>query len=166
MMLKEMNEKDVRRIVRGVMAEMGVTVESKRPAASVQEEKPEEEADTEQVMRTKIKEAMVELGVPAHVKGWDYIAEAIYLTMKEPEFKHNITKALYPAVAKKYGTTGSRVERAIRHAVELAFDRQDISVMEHWFGNTINPEKGKATNSEFICMVADTILNGRVLKVR
>jgi two-component system response regulator (stage 0 sporulation protein A) len=107
-------------------------------------------------------EAMVtdvihEIGVPAHIKGYQYLREAIILTINDMEMINADTKVLYPAVAKKFGTTTSRVERAIRHAIEVAWDRGDIEVLQKFFGYTVSNIKGKPTNSEFIAMIADNL---------
>ena len=98
-----------------------------------------------------------EIGVPAHIKGYQYLREAIIMTIKNMEMINAITKLLYPTVAKHYATTSSRVERAIRHAIEVAWDRGDVDVLQKFFGYTISNAKGKPTNSEFISMVADKL---------
>ncbi len=98
-----------------------------------------------------------EIGVPAHIKGYHYLREAILLAIKEPEVISSITKLLYPTVAKKFSTTSSRVERAIRHAIEVAWDRGDIDILNSYFGFTIHNERGKPTNSEFVAMIADKL---------
>ena len=97
------------------------------------------------------------MGVPAHVKGYQYLREAILLILDDVNLLGAVTKELYPLVADKYGTSASRVERAIRHAIELAWSRGNVDMMVNFFGYTINTEKGKPTNSEFIAMVADKI---------
>lgn len=98
-----------------------------------------------------------EIGVPAHIKGYQYLREAIGLAVEDMEIINAVTKALYPAVAKKYSTTASRVERAIRHAIEVAWDRGDLETLQKYFGYTVSNAKGKPTNSEFIAMIADRI---------
>ncbi len=98
-----------------------------------------------------------ELGVPAHIKGYQYIRTAIMMVVDNMELLNYITKQLYPAIAKKYGTTSSRVERAIRHSIEVAWNRGKPETMDEIFGYTIDNGKGKPTNSEFIAMVADRI---------
>ena len=98
-----------------------------------------------------------EIGVPAHIKGYQYLREAIILTINDMEMINAVTKVLYPEVAKKFGTTPSRVERAIRHAIEVAWDRGDIEVLQKFFGYTVSNIKGKPTNSEFIAMIADCL---------
>ena len=98
-----------------------------------------------------------EIGVPAHIKGYQYLREAIILTINDMDMINAVTKVLYPAVAKKFFTTASRVERAIRHAIEVAWDRGDIEVLQKYFGYTVSNIKGKPTNSEFIAMIADCL---------
>lgn len=107
-------------------------------------------------------EAMVtkvihDVGVPAHIKGYQYLRESIIMTINNMEIINSITKQLYPTVAKTYNTTPSRVERAIRHAIEVAWDRGDTDVLNNYFGYTIASGKGKPTNSEFIAMIADNL---------
>lgn len=95
------------------------------------------------------------IGVPAHIKGYQYIREGIVMSIKDPEILNYITKFLYPAIAKKYHTTTSSVERAIRHAIEVAWNRGKLDAMEALFGYSVNSGKGKPTNSEFIALIAD-----------
>lgn len=104
-----------------------------------------------------ITEIIHQIGVPAHIKGYHYIREAIMLAVNNADIINSVTKQLYPAIAKKYQTTSSRVERAIRHAIEVAWDRGDIDVLNSYFGYTIHNERGKPTNSEFIAMIADKL---------
>lgn len=117
-------------------------------------ERPQEE---EEDLETKVTRVIHEIGVPAHIKGYQYLREAIIMTTKNMEIINSITKLVYPVVAKKYNTTSSRVERAIRHAIEVAWDRGDIDVIESIFGHTVQTYKGKPTNSEFIALIADKI---------
>lgn len=98
-----------------------------------------------------------EVGIPAHIKGYQYLRHAIMMVVDNLEIINSITKKLYPNVAKKYNTTSSRVERAIRHAIEVAWDRGDTDVLNSFFGYTIANSKGKPTNSEFIAMIADKL---------
>lgn len=98
-----------------------------------------------------------EIGVPAHIKGYQYLREAITMVYNNIEILGSITKTLYPAIAEKYKTTPSRVERSIRHAIEVAWTRGNIDIISHLFGYTINISKSKPTNSEFIAMVADKL---------
>ena len=98
-----------------------------------------------------------EIGVPAHIKGYQYLREAIMMSVQDVEMLGSITKVLYPTIAKKYQTTPSRVERAIRHAIEVAWSRGRMETLDALFGYTINTGKGKPTNSEFIALIADKI---------
>lgn len=98
-----------------------------------------------------------EIGVPAHIKGYKYLREAIMMSVNDSELMGSITKILYPTIAKKYQTTSSRVERAIRHAIEVAWNRGRMETLDDMFGYTINTGKGKPTNSEFIALIADKI---------
>lgn len=104
-----------------------------------------------------VTEVIHEIGVPAHIKGYQYLREAIMLTVDDMEVINAVTKVLYPEVAKKFNTTASRVERAIRHAIEVAWDRGDLEILQKFFGYTVSNIKGKPTNSEFIAMIADRI---------
>ena len=101
-----------------------------------------------------------EIGVPAHIKGYQYLREAILMAIENMDVINAVTKALYPAVAQRYFTTASRVERAIRHAIEVAWDRGDLETLQKYFGYTVSNTKGKPTNSEFIALIADRVLLG------
>lgn len=98
-----------------------------------------------------------EIGVPAHIKGYQYLRDAIQMSVNDIEMLGSITKLLYPTIASKYKTTSSRVERAIRHAIEVAWNRGRMETLDALFGYTINTGKGKPTNSEFIALIADKI---------
>lgn len=100
---------------------------------------------------------MHQIGVPAHIKGYHYLREAIILAVKNSDIMNSVTKQLYPTVAKNHNTTSSRVERAIRHAIEVAWDRGDVDVLNAYFGYTIQTSRGKPTNSEFIAMISDKL---------
>ncbi|MCL2082122.1 MAG: sporulation transcription factor Spo0A [Oscillospiraceae bacterium] len=108
-------------------------------------------------LESQITSIIHEIGVPAHIKGYQYLRKAIMVSVLEPEAIGAITKILYPRVAKHFSTTPSRVERAIRHAIEVAWDRGDLDVLQSIFGYTISNTKGKPTNSEFIAMIADKL---------
>ena len=114
-------------------------------------------ARQEQSLEAVVTEIIHEIGIPAHIKGYQYLREAIILTINDMDIINAVTKVLYPAVAKKFGTTPSRVERAIRHAIEVAWDRGDIETLQKYFGYTVSNIKGKPTNSEFIAMIADRL---------
>jgi len=109
-------------------------------------------------LEAMVTEIIHEIGVPAHIKGYQYLREAIVLTVNDMDMLNGVTKVLYPAVAKKFNTTPSRVERAIRHAIEVAWDRGDVEVLQKFFGYTVSGIKGKPTNSEFIAMIADRLV--------
>ena len=120
----------------------------------------QEEASSRDLER-QVTAIIHDIGVPAHIKGYQYLREAIGLAVDDMEIINAVTKVLYPTVAKKYNTTSSRVERAIRHAIEVAWDRGDLETLQKYFGYTVSNAKGKPTNSEFIAMIADRIsLNG------
>ncbi len=104
-----------------------------------------------------VTEILHQIGVPAHIKGYHYLREAIVMSVNNNEVINSVTKILYPTVAKHHKTTSSRVERAIRHAIEVAWDRGDVDVLNSYFGYTIQNNRGKPTNSEFIAMIADKL---------
>lgn len=104
-----------------------------------------------------VTEIIHQIGVPAHIKGYNYLRESIILAIKDSEIINSVTKTLYPTVAKEHSTTSSRVERAIRHAIEVAWDRGDVNVLNSYFGYTIHNNRGKPTNSEFIAMISDKL---------
>ncbi len=108
-------------------------------------------------IEVKVTEILHEIGVPAHIKGYNYLRDSIIMSIENPDIINAVTKQLYPGVAKKYETTSSRVERAIRHAIEVAWDRGDVDVLNSYFGYTIHNDRGKPTNSEFIAMIADKL---------
>ncbi|WP_423230240.1 sporulation transcription factor Spo0A [Caloranaerobacter ferrireducens] len=108
-------------------------------------------------LEAKITNIIHEIGVPAHIKGYLYLRDAIGMVVENVELLSAVTKQLYPSIAKKYNTTPSRVERAIRHAIEVAWSRGKIDTINNLFGYTVHNEKGKPTNSEFIAMVADKL---------
>ena len=112
---------------------------------------------TDPELELMVTEIIHQIGVPAHIKGYHYLREAIILSVKNSDIITSVTKLLYPTVAKTYNTTSSRVERAIRHAIEVAWDRGDIDVLNSYFGYTIQNDRGKPTNSEFIAMISDKL---------
>lgn len=111
----------------------------------------------EQSLESTVTAIIHEIGVPAHIKGYQYLREAIIIAVGDMEVINAVTKILYPEVAKRFGTTASRVERAIRHAIEVAWDRGDLETLQKYFGYTVSNSKGKPTNSEFIAMIADRL---------
>ena len=108
-------------------------------------------------IESQVTQIIHQIGVPARIKGYQYLRTAILLTVQDSDIINSVTKVLYPSVAKKYSTTTSRVERAIRHAIEVAWDRGDIDTLNSYFGYTIQQGRGKPTNSEFIAMIADNL---------
>lgn len=113
--------------------------------------------DNTATMEVKVTQILHQIGVPAHIKGYHYLRDSIIMSVETPEIINAVTKKLYPAVAKKYDTTSSRVERAIRHAIEVAWDRGDVDILNSYFGYTIHNSRGKPTNSEFIAMISDKL---------
>ncbi len=105
-----------------------------------------------------VTEMLRSIGVPAHIKGYRFLRESVLRTVNDPNTINAVTKVLYPDIAMAYSTTSSRVERAIRHAIEVAWDRGDIDTLNFYFGSTIHASRGKPTNSEFIAMLADRVL--------
>lgn len=110
-----------------------------------------------QSLETLVTAVIHEIGVPAHIKEYQYLREAIMIAVHDMDVINAVTKVLYPEVAQRFGTTASRVERAIRHAIEVAWDRGDIETLQKYFGYTVSNSKGKPTNSEFIAMIADRL---------
>jgi len=115
------------------------------------------ETRTEHDLEKDVTDMIHEIGVPAHIKGYQYLREAIMMSVNDIEMLSSITKVLYPTIAEKYDTTSSRVERAIRHAIEVAWNRGRMETLNALFGYTISTGKGKPTNSEFIALIADKI---------
>lgn len=112
---------------------------------------------TERDIELRVTEMIHQIGIPAHIKGYQYLREGIIMTIKDMDIISSITKLLYPSISKKFGTTPSRVERAIRHAIELAWSRGNADTLNSIFSYTVNTGKGKPTNSEFIAMIADKL---------
>ena len=125
----------------------------KAPASSLDRLSAGRQASVESMVTNIIHE----IGVPAHIKGYQYLREAILIAVEDMEVINAITKVLYPQVAKAFSTTPSRVERAIRHAIEVAWDRGDLETLQRFFGYTVSNTKGKPTNSEFIALIADKL---------
>lgn len=118
---------------------------------------PDEMSTSEHDLETQVTTIIHKIGVPAHIKGYQYLRTAILMAIADNDLINSVTKILYPSVAKQYQTTASRVERAIRHAIEVAWDRGDLETLNEYFGYTIQNERGKPTNSEFIAMIADNV---------
>ena len=127
-----------------------VTTESKESVSG-------EVLSIDRSLEITITDILHQIGVPAHIKGYHYLRDSIIMCVRHPEIINAVTKELYPSVAKKYETTSSRVERAIRHAIEVAWDRGDVDILNSYFGYTIHNGRGKPTNSEFIAMISDRL---------
>lgn len=130
------------------------------PSAQTRENRerlPEKPVSVKRDLEKDVTDMIHEIGVPAHIKGYQYLREAIMMSVADVEMLNSITKILYPTIAKKFQTTSSRVERAIRHAIEVAWNRGRMETLDALFGYTINTGKGKPTNSEFIALIADKI---------
>lgn len=108
-------------------------------------------------LETHVTELIHEIGIPAHIKGYHYLRDSIMMAIEDMDVLNAITKVLYPTIAKKHKTTSSRVERAIRHAIEVSWNRGKLDTLDELFGYTVSSGKGKPTNSEFIALIADTI---------
>lgn len=115
-------------------------------------------------LKNLVTDIIHEIGVPAHIKGYQYLREAIMIAVDDMDVINAVTKVLYPEVAKRFGTTPSRVERAIRHAIEVAWDRGDLETLQKFFGYTVSNTKGKPTNSRFIAMISDRLILEQSLK--
>ena len=111
----------------------------------------------EQNLENDVTQMLHEIGIPAHIKGYQYLRDAIIISVSDQEMLTSVTKILYPTIAKKHDTTPSRVERAIRHAIEVAWNRGEMDTINDLFGYTVSTGKGKPTNSEFIALIADKI---------
>lgn len=131
--------------------------QSKKSVPLTETEEVKEKSDEPLDLESEITNIIHEIGVPAHIKGYMYLREAISMVVNDVELLSAVTKELYPSIAKKYNTTASRVERAIRHAIEVAWSRGQVETINKIFGYTIHNGKGKPTNSEFIAMVADKL---------
>lgn len=128
-----------------------------KPANTIKAVLDKLEVPKEMDLEAEVTNMIHEIGVPAHIKGYQYLREAIIMSVKDNSVLGSITKILYPGIAKSFGTTPSRVERAIRHAIEVAWSRGKMETLDALFGYTINTGKGKPTNSEFIALIADKI---------
>ena len=138
----------------GEMADRIQTLCGDHPAAPTNRA-AERDVAAEQSLEMQVTEIIHQIGVPAHIKGYQYLRDSILMAIEDGGIINAVTKRLYPAVAKKHDTTSSRVERAIRHAIEVAWDRGDVDVLNSYFGYTIHNSRGKPTNSEFIALISD-----------
>ncbi len=135
-----------------------ITVPSaKNDSKSDKVQKAQEKAEVVHDLEQDVTNMIHEIGVPAHIKGYQYLREAIMMSVEDASMISSITKILYPTIAKRFQTTPSRVERAIRHAIEVAWSRGRMETLDALFGYTIDTGKGKPTNSEFIALIADRI---------
>ena len=137
-----------------------ITVPSTKNAKDSTVKATEKKEQTREVihdLEKDVTDMIHEIGVPAHIKGYQYLREAILIAVQDIDVINAVTKVLYPEVANRFSTTPSRVERAIRHAIEVAWDRGDLETLQKYFGYTVNSAKGKPTNSEFIAMIADRL---------
>lgn len=142
------------------LAEEGWTLEELLNEAGVRpvvKQEAEEQETEKKDLVLQITSIIHEIGVPAHIKGYQYLRKAIEIAVEDADSINAVTKVLYPEVAKEFDTTASRVERAIRHAIEVGWDRGDLETLQGYFGYTVSNAKGKPTNSEFIAMVADKL---------
>ncbi|MGN0643230.1 MAG: sporulation transcription factor Spo0A [Huintestinicola sp.] len=125
--------------------------------SAVQMEQCPDDPRLSEDMEMVVTDIIHQIGIPAHIKGYHYLREAILLSLEDSEMLESVTKLLYPTVAKRFSTTASRVERAIRHAIETAWDRGDLDTIQNLFGYTVSVGKGKPTNSEFIALITDNL---------
>lgn len=139
--------------IKNIKHRVAITAQETRKIHAYQKEEHVAEHDLE----SDVTEIIHEIGVPAHIKGYQYLRDAIIMSVNDMEMLNSITKILYPTIAKKYQTTSSRVERAIRHAIEVAWSRGKMDTIDQMFGYTIHNGKGKPTNSEFIALITDRI---------
>lgn len=147
------NETVIRRIKKANRHQERITGRIKQ----VESYEKEETKTNEITLEADVTNIIHEIGVPAHIKGYQYLRDAIVMSVLDMDMLNSITKVLYPTIAKKYDTTSSRVERAIRHAIEVAWSRGKMDTIDELFGYTINHGKGKPTNSEFIALITDKI---------
>lgn len=143
---------DMEKDIKAIMAALGIS-----------DDKPVEPTQMSSVqnaphLKQDVTECLKKIGVPAHIQGYQYLREAIIIAVNDMDVIKAITKVLYPQVAKTFNTTPARVERAIRHAVEVAWDRGDLDTLQRFFGYTVSSTKGKPTNSEFIALIADHLI--------
>ena len=134
-----------------------ITVPSGKVTAEQEQAKETKKAEVIRDLEQDVTDMIHKIGVPAHIKGYQYLREAIMMSVEDPVMISSITKILYPTIAKRFQTTPSRVERAIRHAIEVAWSRGRMETLDSLFGYTIDTGKGKPTNSEFIALIADKI---------
>ena len=147
----------IRRVCRGRAKAAGNVHKSGGPSGLRKTIGRHKENYMEQNLETDVTQMLHEIGIPAHIKGYQYLRDAIIMSVRDTEMLSSVTKILYPTIAKTHKTTPSRVERAIRHAIEVAWGRGELDTLNSLFGYTVNGGKGKPTNSEFIALIADKI---------
>jgi two-component system response regulator (stage 0 sporulation protein A) len=153
--MKPFDNKILLRRLRTIMDNKGKKPKIVRNSPAHSSDKNLEVSD--RILEMEVTNIIHEIGIPAHIKGYQYIRDAIILSVKDSEMINSITKILYPTISKKYQTTPSRVERAIRHSIEVAWSRGNTDIIEEYFGYTVSDGKGKPTNSEFIALIADRL---------
>lgn len=136
-----------------ILSRINMLIGADEAISSIDQKSQQDDASLE----CAVTEIIHEIGIPAHIKGYQYLREAIVRVVEDMDIINAVTKELYPNVAREFHTTPSRVERAIRHAIEVAWDRGDVDVLHQYFGYTVSNIKGKPTNSEFIAMIADKL---------
>lgn len=151
--IRNQDARFVARILERLLDEQAMQKEQEKQRAGMTEQQKKYMLDS--ALENDVTKIIREIGIPAHIKGYQYIREGIMMSVKDPEILNYITKYLYPTIAKKYHTTTSSVERAIRHAIEVAWNRGKLDDLEELFGYSISSGKGKPTNSEFIALFAD-----------
>ncbi len=156
-LIKPINQSNLIEYVDSMLKSRAKTAGEADRALVSKAEESTDEADRTPDIEAQVTHIIHQIGVPAHIKGYQYLRTAILLTVKDSDIINSVTKVLYPSVAKKYSTTTSRVERAIRHAIEVAWDRGDVDTLNSYFAYTVQNNRGKPTNSEFIAMIADNL---------
>lgn len=150
-------EKKINLLVSLALAEDDATRKSIKEALAAEAKNANSVVSTCSTLREEVTRIIHDFGIPANIKGYNYVREAIILAVRNPDILEAITSELYPAVADKFNTSCTRVERAIRHAVEVAWQRGDLDTLQRFFGYTVSNTKGKPTNSEFVALIADHI---------
>lgn len=140
---------DVRAVAKRII-QLLISKQNSAPITSIN-------APSDNELEMKLTDIILQIGIPAHIKGYHYLRTGIIFVMKDPQLINAVTKQLYPMIAKKHGTTATRVERAIRHAIEVAWERGDPATLQSYFGNTMQLERGKPSNSEFIAVLSDKL---------
>ncbi|MBC7959264.1 MAG: sporulation transcription factor Spo0A, partial [Vallitaleaceae bacterium] len=156
-MMKPFNYDALAKRIRQLKGRIELVKREKNSSTFIKETNTNKYGYTSRVLETEVTNIIHEIGVPAHIKGYQYLRDAIIMVITDIEVLNSITKTLYPAIAEKYDTTPSRVERAIRHAIEVAWSRGKLESLDNLFVYTISHGKGKPTNSEFVALIADKL---------